>query len=104
MRIIIDENIPYPLLRRLSHHTATSVQKEGWAGIKNGKLLELIDSRFDVFILGDKNLRYQQNLSTRRIAIVELYTNRWPLIEPLIPQIINAIESAAAGSYVLVEP
>lgn len=61
MKIIIDENVPHPLLRHLSHHQVTSVQHEGWAGIQNGALLQRIDGRFDVFILGDKNLRYQQS-------------------------------------------
>lgn len=58
MRVILDENVPHPLLRHLTPHEATSVQLEGWSGIKNGKLLELIDGRFDVFILGDKNFQY----------------------------------------------
>lgn len=53
MNVIIDENVPHPLLAYFSHHITTSVQHEGWAGIKNGTLLELIEDRFDVFVLGD---------------------------------------------------
>lgn len=104
MRVIIDENVPHPLLRHLTHHTTTSVQREGWAGIKNGELLQLIEGRFDVFILGDKNLRYQQHLSGREIAIVELFTIRWPFLQPLIPEIVAAVDSAVAGSYIIVRP
>jgi len=104
MRVIIDENVPHPLLRHLSHHTTTSVQHEGWAGIKNGQLLQLVEGHFDVFILGDKNFRYQQNLFGREIAIVEVFTIRWPLLEPLIPAIVSAVDSAEPGSYVKIQP
>ena len=104
MRVIIDENVPYPLLQHLSHHSTTSVQREGWSGIKNGRLLELIEGKFDVFILGDKNLQYQQNLSGQQIAIVELFTIRWPILQPLIPAIVLAVDSAIPGSYVVIGP
>lgn len=104
MKVILDENVPHPLLGHLSHHQVTSVQREGWAGLKNGALLRLIDGHFDIFILGDKNLRYQQNLAGRKIAIVELFTIRWPLLQPFIPAIITAVDSALPGSYVIVEP
>ena len=104
MRVIIDENVPHPLLKHLSHHSITSVQGEGWSGIKNGKLLALIDGRFDVFVLGDKNLQYQQNLSGRQIAIVEIFTIRWPLLQPLIPAIVAAVDNAVPGSYVKIQP
>ncbi|CAN5665491.1 hypothetical protein BH09VER1_BH09VER1_01070 [soil metagenome] len=102
MRIIIDENVPHPLLKYLAHHKSTSVQAEGWSGIKNGELLRRIDGNFDVFILGDKNLQYQQNLSDRRIAIVELPTIRWPLLLPLIPDVVTAVDAARPGSYTVV--
>ena len=104
MRIIIDENVPHPLLRHLSHHETTSVQHEGWSGIKNGSLLQRIDGHFDVFILGDKNLRYQQNLTGRKIAIIELFTIRWPLLQPFIPAIVSAVDSAVPGSYIIIQP
>ncbi len=104
MRVIIDENVPHPLLRHFTHHSTTSVQNEGWAGIKNGELLNLIEGRFDVFILGDKNLRYQQNLKGRHIAIVEIFTIRWPHLQPFIPAVIAAVDSAIPGSYVIIQP
>lgn len=104
MRVILDENVPHPLLKHLSHHTVTSVQNEGWSGIKNGKLLSLIEGQFEVFILGDKNFQYQQNLSGRQIAIIELFTIRWPILQPLIPAIVSAVDSARPGSYVTIKP
>jgi hypothetical protein len=54
-------------------------QREGRAGVENGDLLKLVDGVFDVMVLADKNLRYQQNLASRRIAFVELPRNRWPI-------------------------
>ena len=82
-----------PLLKYLDHHSTTSVQHQGWAGVKNGELMKLIDARFDVFVLGDKNLRYQQNLSNRKIAIVELFTIRWPFLKPFYS------EDCQSGGY-----
>jgi hypothetical protein len=104
MKIIFDENIPYPLLEYFSHHEITTVQKQGWSGKENGELLALIENDFDVFVLADKNLRYQQNLLSRNIALVELFTNRWPLLQTILPEIIKAVDGALPGSYTIVEP
>lgn len=57
------------------------------------------EGRFDVFVLCDKNLRYQQNLSERRISIIELPTNRWPVLKKLGPAIQEALTLATIGSY-----
>ncbi len=56
------------------------MQLEGWTGVQNGELISRIDGRFDVLILADKNLRYPQKLTGRKIGLVELPTNRWPII------------------------
>lgn len=103
MRIIFDENVPWPLLKFLPDHDVTSVQREGFGGMGNGELLNRLDGRFDVFILCDKNLRYQQNLSDRVIAIVELPTNRWPILVNLKAEIGHAVARSASGSYVTVD-
>ena len=80
MTIIFDENVPLPLRQFFAGHEVTTVQLEGCTGIQNGELISRIDRRFDVLILADKNLRYQQKLAGRRIALIELPTNRWPVI------------------------
>ena len=104
MKIIFDENIPYPLLKYFSHHEVTTVQKQGWSGTGNGELLALIEEgKFDVFVLADKNLRYQQNLSSRNLALVELFTNRWPLLQPILVKIVEAVGNALPGSYTIVD-
>lgn len=77
MTIILDENVPWPLRQFFAGHEVTPGQLEGWTGVQNGELISRIDGRFDVLILADKNLRYQQKLTGRKIALVELPTNRW---------------------------
>ena len=102
MKIIFDENVPYPLKQFFPTDEVSTVQIMGWAGFKNGQLIGLIDGGFDVFLLADKNLRYQQNLAQREIAIVELPTNRWPLLKVMITRIVAAVHSATPGSYTVV--
>ena len=56
-------------------HDCTTAQKRGWGGIKNGELLQQAEVEFELFITSDQNMRYQQNLAGRQIAILELSTN-----------------------------
>ena len=58
-KIILDENLPHRLVRLFPGHEVVSVQFQGWGGIKNGELIQLIDSDFDIFVTADKNLKYQ---------------------------------------------
>ena len=102
MRIIFDENVPLPLRDFFPGQTVTTVQLEGWAGVENGAILQYVDGVFDVLVLADKNLRYQQNLIARRIALVELPTNRWPALKVLALQIVEAVERAQPGTYTIV--
>ncbi len=103
MKVIFDENVPLPLQQFLAGHTVTTVQLEGWAGIGNGELLKLVDGRFDVLVLADKNLRYQQELKQRRVALVELPTNRWPVLKSLAQEIARAVENSTPGGYTTVK-
>ena len=104
MRIILDENIPRPLLKWFALDEVTTVQKEGWAGVKNGELIARLDGLFDVFVTADKNLRYQQNLSGRTIAILELPTNRLPLLISLKEPITAALKKMGVSDYMVIEP
>ena len=100
MRIILDENLPKPLSRIFPGHTVTTVQEQGLGGTVNGALLARLEGASDVFLTADKNLRYQQNLSGRTLAIVELPTNRLPLLRPLFLRIAAALESVTPSAYV----
>jgi predicted nuclease of predicted toxin-antitoxin system len=103
MRIALDENLPRPLAGFFHPtHQVTTVQDLGLAGIANGALLALLEGNYDVFVTADKNLRYQQNLAGRSLAIVELPTNRLPMLETMKSEIVAAVTSASPGTYRLV--
>lgn len=103
MKVILDENVPGPIRTALGGCEVMTVQELGWAGTGNGELLRRIEGRFDVLLLADKNLRYQQNVTGRRVALIELPTNRWPLLQPLLPRIAEAVRTAQPGSYTRIE-
>lgn len=69
MRILLDEDLPRRLGRYLIGHDAETVQRSGWAGVKNGRLLALAAARFEVFLTMDQNLEFQQNLATLPVAV-----------------------------------
>jgi hypothetical protein len=78
----------------LRGHDCSTVQDKGWGGIKNGDLLHRAETEFDLFITADQNIRYQQNLSGRRIAILELSTNdigRIQAADTLIEDVLSKI-------------
>lgn len=104
MKILLDECAPRALKRVLqsSAHTCVTVQDAGWAGKKNGELLDLAESGFDVFVTIDTRLRYQQNLQERRIAVVVLAaaSNRLVDLAPLFPTCIEALEKIKPGELV----
>ena len=98
--ILLDENLPIALRHFLTEFDVVTVQFQGWSGRQNGDLIRLIDGRFDVFLTGDKNLRYQQRLKTRKIAIVELPFTRLQSLEPYLDEIRAAIRNSVVGDYI----
>jgi hypothetical protein len=102
--VILDENLPQPLRHHLTEFDVVTVQYQGWAGIENGELIALIDGKFDVFLTADQNLRYQQNLRMRSIAIVELPFIRRRDIPKFVERIRQAILSANRGDYIQISP
>jgi hypothetical protein len=103
VKVLLDENVPHPLMRFLVGHEVSTVQACGLRGVYNGKLLEIAEESFDVFILADKNMRYQQRTDERNLAIVELPTNRWPLLLPLAQRIAEVVDRAQPGQYLVIE-
>lgn len=95
MRIWLDENLPRKLAGYLVGHECHTVVGCGWSGKKNGELLLLADPLFDVLLTLDKNLPYQQNLGTQRIAvlIVRARSNRIQDLLPAIPESLAALET-----------
>ena len=101
MRIILDEDTPYPLRPYLVGHDVTTVPKMGWAGIQNGKLLALVRaSGFDVFLTCDQNLEYQQNLTTLPFAVVvfRVPDKKMETLIPLVPQLLALLPTVQPGT------
>src|SRR5271157_4212304 len=104
MRILLDNGTPRGIMRSLSGHTVEESRDHGWDGLSNGELLTAAEEAgFEVLVTTDKNIRYQQNLGGRRIAIVVLGKGRWRLIRSMLAQIAVAVNAATPGSYTEVE-
>jgi hypothetical protein len=106
VRILLDEQLPRQLAPYLIGHDARTVQQESWAGLKNGVLLTSAEAAgFDVFLTGDQNLEFQQNISKRRLGVVVLCaaSNALEDLVPLIPVALAAIETIQPGRVVRVE-
>lgn len=82
-----------------NHHTCTSVQAQGWSGIRNGDLLQRAETDFDLFITSDQNIRYQQNLAASYIAILELSTNGLRRIQAARSLIEGAVEDMKSSEF-----
>lgn len=93
MRILLDESLPSDLARLLVGHESISVRGAGWSGVKNGKLLALAASQFDVFLTADQNIEFQQNLAALPISVVVLVVRRTRIqsIEPLVPELLSLL-------------
>ena len=102
MRILIDENLPRKLAAHLSGHECRTVVQCGWSGKKNGELLAEADPLFDLLLTLDKNLPYQQDLTTKRIAvlIVRARSNRIQDLLPILPECLAAVASIQPGQVV----
>ena len=96
MRILLDESVPGRLGALLAGDTSVSVQRRGWAGIKNGKLLALAAGEFDVLLTADKGMEYQQNLSALPVSILVVLARskrmeHLSLAVPLIPETLQQV-------------
>ena len=99
-RVLCDVNIPRPASRLLAHHEIEFADRRGWRELTNGDLLNAAEREgFDVLLTADTNIRYQQNLAARRIAIVALSTNAWPVVRDNPGPVIQAVDEATPGSY-----
>ena len=102
MKILLDECTPHVLKKLLTGFEIKMVQDRGWSGVTNGALLRLAERQFDVFITSDQNLKYQQNLAGRQLAIIQLPTNQVPLVVKLAPKVQAMLESIQTGESVAI--
>jgi hypothetical protein len=106
VRILLDEQLPRQLAPYLVGHDCRTVQEESWAGLKNGALLTHAEAAgFSVFMTGDQNLQFQQNISRRHLGVVVLCAVSSALEDllPLIPSALRAIEAIKPGRVIRVE-
>jgi len=108
MRILFDECLPAALTAVLTAlgHECETVRRAGFGSKKNGELLSLAEGRWDVLLTGDRNIKFQQNMASRRIAIVVLRarTNRLKDLLPLMPACAQTLLSIQPGSIAEVGP
>jgi hypothetical protein len=104
MRVLFDNGVPRGVASVLIGHTVEEARDRGWDRLKNGDLIDAAEAEgFDVFVTTDRNIRYQQNLSKRTIAIVGLSKGSWPLIKRQLSDVANTVAAAAPGSVTEVE-
>ncbi len=100
MRILFDHGTPSGIARALAGHDVTEAIERSWHTISNGELLNVAEADgFDLLLTTDKGIRYQQNLTGRKIAIVVLGNSTWRVVRRYLGQIASAVAEAKPGSY-----
>ena len=104
MLVLFDHSTPAPLSSYLLGHSVIEARTRGWDRLSNGDLLvEAERAGFEVLVTADKNMRYQQNLKGRKIALVVLGTPRWPTLRMHVDLVAAAVNAATPGTYTEVE-
>ena len=101
LKILFDHGTPAPLRRSLSSHQVTTAAENGWDSLTNGELLANAEHEgHDVLVTTDQNMRYQQNLGGRQLAIVVLLSTAWPYLSMKIEEIRSAIEGVSSREFI----
>ena len=104
MLVLLDQGTPVPIRSFLKNHTVKTAAEQGWSTLRNSELLNAAeDAGFELLLTTDKNLAYQQDLSTRKIALVVLGNSQWPAVQHYVARIVAAVNTAQPGSYVEVD-
>ena len=104
MKILFDNGAPNPIARSLVGHAVTFARRIGWHELENGELIQRAEEAgFELLLSTDKNIRYQQNLSDRKIALVVLGNSQWPIVRLHLDKIVTAVNACTPGSYAEVE-
>ncbi len=100
MKILFDQGTPVPLRKFLNDHQVDTAFERGWQALENGNLLAAAEeSNYQILITTDQNLRYQQNLTGRKISIIVLLSTSWPRIQKQFETIIAVIAESTDGDY-----
>jgi hypothetical protein len=104
MLILFDQATPVPIRPYLKGYSVRTAFQQGWDRLRNGDLLTAAEEAgFNLLLTTDKNMRYQQNLAERRIAVLVLGQQDWGLLRPHIQPVVDAVNAAMSGSYAEVE-
>lgn len=104
MLILFDQGTPVPIRLFLIGHTVKTAAEQGWSTLSNGNLLNAAEAAgFEVLVTTDKNFIHQQNLQGRKIAIVVLGNQQWPVLRVHVQAVVDAVNATLPGSYILVE-
>jgi len=104
MRILFDQGTPVPLRRSLHPHKVDTASEMGWSSLTNGELISAAEKNgFDAMITTDQSLKYQQNLSQRKLGIIVLKTTSWPRIRSGISRITKGVNSIPSSGYLEIE-
>ena len=103
-RVLFDEDVPRQLRRDLPEFEIRTVQEEGWSSTKNGDLLRLSATAFEVFVTADKRLRYQQNIARYSVGVVVIATRdtRLPRLQQVLDELRSAVRNVTPGSVIIV--
>ena len=100
MSILFDQGVAGDLRISLAGHDVRFARQMNWSELNNGQLLAAAEvDGFDLMITTDRNLRYQQNLSKRRISIIVLGNTYWPEVQRHIAAILEAVKFALPTSF-----
>jgi hypothetical protein len=98
VKILFDANTPAPLAGFLRGHQVERADERGWQGLNNGALLDAAEEAgFDLLLTCDQNVRYQQDFTGRRLAVLILSSNHWPSLRPLVVRIASAVDFIQTG-------
>jgi len=100
VKILFDQGTSAPLRKHLTGHEVSTAFELGWSQLTNGALIEAAENAgFEVPITTDQNLRYQQNLQMRKLAIIVLMGTSWPKIQLRLGAIQDALANIQARTY-----
>src|SRR5664279_4481190 len=103
MRVLFDKCTPGGIAQSLTGHMVTKAESVGMGTLVNGVLLQAAEARgYEVLVTCDQRMQYQQNLKNRKIALVVINTNHWPVIRADLSKVAQAVNTATRGSYQLV--
>ena len=98
MRILLGNCTPSPLRRFLTEHQVDTARERGWAQLRNGALLQMAEEAgYEVLITTDQSMPYQQNMMGRRIAVVAVGENKWPILQHYVELITAALDDIGPG-------